>query len=428
MQIMEYIDLFLGALLNFFIYAIVAKKLFKLTFCKNKMVLIMSVLLIGVVVGFINLFNKTIFKILLIMPLVIIAFKIVFNIKYKDAIAYVIVGTIYAFIGEIVVAIILSLLPFDYIFIFNNILGTTIGAICVGIFTILLLFIKPLNNKIIYINNSIKNKENAILYILIFIAIGAFGYKNVINIDSPIDLIMNIIICISFLVIFDIYFEENAKLYELSKNYNILFNYLEKYEKELMDKRKIIHDYKNQIIIMNGYIGCEEKLKEYIKELMKEQRSIKEDTVIKNIDKLPRGIKGLIYYKFSNLCHNIVVDIQVKNKLSKIDNLSPKLNKDLLKIIGILIDNAIDAAEEETNGYINIVFAFNKNIFKMIISNSCSKDLKINNITKPGYSTKGKDRGYGLALIEDILKNENSIDLKINIENKEFIATLEVKI
>lgn len=110
MEIVNYIDLFLGALLNFFIYVIVVKKLFKLTFCKNKLIIFVSIILLGIIVGFINLFNKTVLKILLTIPLVIITFKIVFNIKYREAIVYVIIGTIYAFMGEIVIPLAHNLL------------------------------------------------------------------------------------------------------------------------------------------------------------------------------------------------------------------------------------------------------------------------------------------------------------------------------
>lgn len=428
MQIINYVDLLLGAIINIFLYAFVIKYVFKINVINNKKFAILYILLTSFFVFIVNIFNKTTFKVLLTIPFVITGMKYTFNIRYRNSIIYVIVGTLYTFISEIIVGIVLSLLPFDYTLIFNNILGTTIGAIFVTIFTVPLLLINSLNSKVIEIVNKINKKNNVSLFILIFIAIGAFGYNNFMNINNLVDLVMNAILFISFVIIFIIYFEENAKLYELSKNYNDLFKYLEKYEKELVEKRKIIHDYKNQLIVINGYIGSEDKLREYLKEIIKEQKNIKENSIIRNIDKLPKGIKGLIYYKFSHINDNIVIDMQVKNKLTKFDKLNPKVSKDTLKILGILIDNAIDAVSIEKNKYINIVFEVNKNILKISITNPCITKFKKENLMKSGYSTKGKNRGYGLALVKDILKNDNSLSLNIINENSEFKAILEIKL
>lgn len=428
MQIMEYIDLFLGAVINIILYVMVINKIFNCEIIKNKFMALIYLLLTSSFVCFINSFNKDTFKILFTIPFVIIGVKNIFNVSYKNSIIYVIVSTIYMFISELIVGIILLLTPFDYSFIFNNVIGTTIGSLVVVIFTLPLLYFKKMKTKIAYLIENINTKESIILSILIFIAMGAFAYKNISNIDNKINFIMNITIFISFIIIFNMYFEENEKVNELSKNYNNLFKYLEKYENELVEKRKIIHDYKNQLIIINGYIGNKLKLKEYVNELMLEQKSIKENSIIKNIDKLPNGIKGLIYYKFANVENNVIIDMHIKNNLSKFDKVSSKISKDVLKIIGILIDNAIDAISEEKSKYISISFSLHKDIFKVMIINPCTKNLKIENLMNVGFSTKGKNRGYGLALVKDIIKSESCINVNLNLNNNEFISILELKI
>ena len=207
-----------------------------------------------------------------------------------------------------------------------------------------------------------------------------------------------------------------------------MFNYLEDYEKELTEKRKIVHDYKNELIIIKSYIGNNKKLSEYVDEIIKEQKSVKENSVIRNIDKLPRGIKGLIYYKFSQIDESIKVNLDIVTKLDRFDKLSSKINKDVLKIVGILIDNAIESVNEESEKYINIEFSINRNLFKMKMINSCTKKIKSSNLMDVGFSTKGKNRGYGLALVKDILNKEESISLDLCIENEKFISDLRVKI
>ena len=62
----------------------------------------------------------------------------------------------------------------------------------------------------------------------------------------------------------------------------------------------------------------------------------------------------------------------------------------------------------------------------MYMENSCDKNININNIMESGFSTKGKTRGYGMALVNDILKQNKDIELNINIKDNTFISNLKV--
>lgn len=425
MQIIKYIDLFIGAVINILLYVMIVSRLFNLKENVSVKSVVIGLVLSPLAICIINIFNKDIFKILLTFPFVVIAIKYLFDINYNKSVSYSIIVILYTLFSEIIAGIAFSFLPFDYSFIFNNILGTTTGAIIVVLFTIPLLCVNKLSVLIKDFSINMDNNKNVVINVLILLIAGALGYKNVINSDSIVKVIMNIIITAIFVTIFYAYYKENTKSEELSKNYNEMLHYLEAYEKELVEKRKIIHDYKNQIIIINGYLDNNKKLKEYLNEIMDEQRAINENSIIKNIDKIPLGLKGLIYYKFSHV-ENLFIDLQVKTSLKKFDTLSSKTNKKVLKIIGVLIDNAIDAAKEENNKYVNISFSIRKNIFEMNLTNPCSKKVDLDNISSVGFSTKGKNRGYGLAMVNDLLKNEDSIKLLFSHIDNEFIAKLEV--
>ena len=428
MQWFKYIDFFISSIINVLFYAYIIKVVFDCEISKNKRKICISIFIASIFIAIVNIFNRDIFKILLTLPFIVMSMKNIYNLNYNKVIWCVIASTLYMFIGEIIIGIILSILPFNYNFIFNNILGTTIGTIIVSALTMPILFIKKLNKTINNLIDYISSKSNNLIVIFIIIAIGAVTYKNLFNSESKINIIMNIAIVLTFIAILYIYCLENTKSQELSKNYNELFKYLEKYEKELVEKRKIIHDYKNQLIIINGYIGDNKKLKEYVDEIINEQRNVSENSIIKNIDKLPRGLKGLIYYKFSHINTKINVNLQILSSLKKFDKLSPKVNKEVLKIIGILIDNAIEAEDCEKEKYIDIQFSINKNVFYMNMKNHCTKDIKFSNLMEIGFSTKGKNRGYGLALVRDILKQEKNIELNLKTDNDEFISKLKVNI
>ena len=428
MQIIKYIDLFIASLINMLICIYIINKVLDIKLTKNKKAFIFGLLFSSISLAVINIFNKDALKIIFTFPFAVIGIKYMFNSSYNESILYSLLSTIYLFIGEIIGGMVLSLQLFDYSFIFDNMLGSTSGLLLVSIFTLILVNIKKLNLKVKDLISKIDSSSNLIGIIFIIISLGAVTYKNLTNTGTLLKNLTNITIVITFLIIIYMYFRENINSKDLSKKYNELFDYLDKYEKELIEKRKIIHDYKNELIIINGYIGCDEKLKEYVNELINEQKSISENSLINNIDKLPRGLKGLIYYKLSHIDKNINVKLTVLNSLKKIENIPSKLNKEILKIIGILLDNAIEAVESENKKFINIEISLKKNLFNIQVENSCSKKIDVQNIMKLGYSTKGKDRGYGMVLIKDILKHQKNMNLEIDVIDNEFISNLKVKI
>ena len=177
-EIIKYIDLYVGAVINIFLYVIVIKKIFNLKFVKNKNFILLYILLTSFFVFIINLFNKNVFKILLTIPFVTLGMKNVFYSNYKSSIVYVVIATIYMFISEIIVGFILSLLPFDYTFVFNNILGTTTGAIVVSIFTILILYIKKLSK---VVNNFVDSIDICFDILRLIFSIAALHFSCIIK-------------------------------------------------------------------------------------------------------------------------------------------------------------------------------------------------------------------------------------------------------
>lgn len=421
MELFNYIDLFLGAFLNVLFCIYIIQKVFIVKTIKDKGKKLFYIMLISFLLTIINIFNKNTFKGIIAIPLISILSYELFNINAIKSIYYSLVASFYPLIGEVVVAFTLSMIKTNFNFINDNILGKTMGNLLVIFFATPFIYIKFISKIFRKISDSKISDKTLTLIFIIFLMIGsAFVFNGIVNIESIISNIMNFIIFIVFsLLLFNSY-RTTQKVDKISNEYNSLLNYLDKYEKELVDKRKLIHDFKNQLIVIRGYVDKDIKLKEYLNDIIEEHKNIKEAKIIKNIDKLPKGLKGLVYYKLSQVDDNLKISLNVKSKFKGFEKLNSKDNRNILKIIGILIDNAIESSTNSKDKYILIEILMNNGIFEIKIINSCNNNLEKSKIMDIGFSTKGKDRGYGLSLVKDIMKNDDRYKFEIDVNDTEF--------
>lgn len=282
MQAIEHLDLFIGALLNLFFDIVIVKQIFKLKVPKKTFRNVSVLILTSIIIAVINMFNTDIFKILITIPFVTLAIKVIFELKLEKSLLLVLISTGYMFIGEIIVFILIGIFKVDYTKFNNYILGRTIGAVLTIVGTIPVLLFKPLNE---FIRKNLKVLERNQIYIMwLFLAaiIITLSYRNMISIGNMGAVVINLVLVLVFVIIVYLLYKESIKSNKLSENYNILLNYLEQYEKEIEEKRKIVHDFKNQLIVINGYADpSNTKLKEYISEIIKENRVIRDNYLIK---------------------------------------------------------------------------------------------------------------------------------------------------
>ena len=425
MELSNMLDLFISALLSLIFSIFIVAKVFDKEIIKNKFKALGIIIGFAICVALINYYDRDKFKIVLTLPFLITSVKYVFDIKFDKALIYSVVSLAYLFIGELITGILFSILPIDYNYILKNIFGSALGSAIVLIFTLPVMYIRPIKT---FVNNLSVKYENLSVLIFLVIGIGSFWYMNSHAINDSFEFLINLFVLILFFLMAILYFKENMKSKEMSDKYNELLSTVDTFEKELITKRKIIHDFKNQLIVINGYADNPEKLKAYLSEIIKDQRNIPNSKLLLNVEKLPSGLKGLIYYKFSNLDSNINVSIDIKNSLKKYESISPKLNKDCLKILGVFIDNAIEAVKNEKEKYINLEFIKQKEQIIITVRNTCTSRVNIKDLTKNGFTTKGKNHGYGLSLVSDIVRKDDSLDIKFECDDDIFSATFVIRL
>ena len=64
----------------------------------------------------------------------------------------------------------------------------------------------------------------------------------------------------------------------------------------------------------------------------------------------------------------------------------------------------------------------------IIIENSTEKKVDTSKIMSTGFSTKGKNRGYGLSIVNDIIKNNDKIEFTMNSYGSMFETILKIKL
>ena len=77
---------------------------------------------------------------------------------------------------------------------------------------------------------------------------------------------------------------------------------------------------------------------------------------------------------------------------------------DLVRCLGILLDNALEAALETEEPWVEILLLQEERTFSLRISNPWTGKIDHAEFWKEGWSTKGPDRGMGLFSYQKILQ------------------------
>lgn len=195
------------------------------------------------------------------------------------------------------------------------------------------------------------------------------------------------------------------------------------------EMRKFRHDYVNILTTMSEYIRENDMdgLKTYFNDnIVPMKDNLQMNSIkINGTDNLKvRAIKGLVTTKILQAQEkNIPISIEVPELIDHIE-----MNTvDLSRIIGIIIDNAIEASEELEDALIRIAFINVETSVMFIVMNKCKEDMpKIHELFQDSFSTKGDNRGLGLTTLKEITDTTENVLLDTTIENGYFVQKVEI--
>lgn len=98
---------------------------------------------------------------------------------------------------------------------------------------------------------------------------------------------------------------------------------------------------------------------------------------------------------------------------------------EFLQLLSIFLDNAIEATLEASAPRLSFVY-FEDHSQKVLVIGNTSKDEKVDTkqVFKVGYSTKGENRGLGLANVKEIL--ERNPDIVLKTESRDYYFKQEL--
>lgn len=224
-------------------------------------------------------------------------------------------------------------------------------------------------------------------------------------------------------------FQKDYTTKEKQREMEYLKDYTSQLEKNYMEIRRFRHDYQNIMLSLEEYIQEENipELKNYFYTKLKKTSEILESNNFK-LSQLSNIMNSELKSLFSNkltisqeLGINTEIEVNEKIDVPNVDSIL------LVRSFGIILDNAIEAASGEQSGFVRAAMFKDENKLKIIVENSCSKELpKLFLLKKEGFSTKGKNRGMGLSNLERLIAGSKDIILDTKIENGTFFQILTI--
>jgi len=222
----------------------------------------------------------------------------------------------------------------------------------------------------------------------------------------------------------------------------ILIEQLDKNIQEMDNLQQRLRDFEhgqnNLLIAIAGAVESDNK--EVIAELLK-QYDVKVHGVSKHKMAYPEinqlktsklwAIRRLLLAKIEMASvHDIKFTIEVPEPVEEVG--IPVL--DLVDMLGVWLDNAIEEAVFTTDKWVHISFLEIKNddivtSLEIRVSNSCRcQNLNLEDLEVRGFSTKGEGRGVGLAIVSDIMEQLDNIYLSTKITDDKYVQLLEIEL
>lgn len=282
-------------------------------------------------------------------------------------------------------------------------------------------------------NSKFKN-ESFIYSIIIILIIIISTTESYMKLPIIVVLITNLVMAITFISIIIMSSKVKESYNKISSKYETSISSLKEYE-VMIDKFRIVtHENKNEFLTIRNMIkNADDKntVIKYIDKLV--DNKIKDnDKIMKKTAKIPSG--GLRATIYSKLCLMDTLKIKSQLNISRdvrttdLIDLDEDLTLKICKILGVFLDNAIEAVKKLSKKEISVeIYSLDNNLC-VDVTNNFKGNLDLEKISDVKYTTKGDGHGYGLTLVNQILKEEpDKLENEKSVNRDTFTQTLKIK-
>ena len=287
--------------------------------------------------------------------------------------------------------------------------------------------------KIEIFDYGIDKKSKKVLFINLTIGLITLLIQLIITIyyTDTLPIIITFLSFLSLLAYFSISIYSLTRVMKLASTTQKLQN-AEEYNKTLSilhdNVRGFKHDFDNIVTTIGGYVKTNdmEGLKKYYVQLEDDCQKVNNLYVLN-----PKLINNPGVYSLLTTKYNEAEEKGIKVNMSLLLDLS-KLNMkiyDFTRVLGILLDNAIDASSECEEKVMNIIFRDDTNNHRqlIIVENTYNdKNVDTEKIFNKGFSGKENHTGLGLWEVRKILNKSKNLNLHTTKNKKYFSQQIEI--
>jgi len=200
-------------------------------------------------------------------------------------------------------------------------------------------------------------------------------------------------------------------------------------ENNMENIRNIKHDIKNLFLTMGGFVeksGDEEMKAFYAENIVPfaKQELQKSDLYMKLSNVHDESLKSFLYFKImQGIDQDVDMDLQVQ--LDHTDNSFCMGQIDLIRILGILLDNAMEEAKI-CNGTVMTSIKENEREYVFTISNTVRRKTREKGVVA-GTTDKGLGRGNGLLIVNKLIRKYKNVLLNSFFKEERFVQCLRIE-
>lgn len=223
------------------------------------------------------------------------------------------------------------------------------------------------------------------------------------------------------------FYKDNATFYEWEREG--IASYYKELSGSLVSMQAMRHDIKNIFFTMGNFVdrSNDMEMKTFFWEKIYPYsvNAIRQSELLSKLYQIPiESLRAFFNLKISQaLGQKIQVNMEVsiipESFLAGMDII------DLTRILGILLDNAIEEAVQIPTGIIEVKIAGNSTGCSYIIKNSITENTKRNGI-HAGNTSKGADHGKGLLIIQQLMEQYHNATLNTSLQQYTYIQSLNI--